>query len=168
MVLLSRYNQAAALLAGLDACRRRKLEAACRRIQKVQQEILRQGAVYLEHCGRVCKGLCCRNLNVAEIVSFYDFVLVLVSCPSLADLIAQRARAARKSHSADCVFLKDGRGPCLFPPDLKPERCVTSFCFHTGKIRRELSWLRRSFTRLVWLIWWYRLPGIFRGRRVEG
>jgi len=104
---------------------------------------------------------------VDEIVSFYDFILVLLLAPSLADLLARRVEAVQGLHNADCVFLKDGRGPCIFPEDLKPERCVASFCFGTSRIRRDLSRLRRSFTRLVLWVWWYRLLGFWAGRRVR-
>ncbi len=159
MVLISRFRRAAAFLEGLDASQRARVDSACLRIKKAQQAILLRGAAYLEHCGRVCRGLCCRNLKVDEIVSLYDFILVLASAPLSADLIAERARAAKGLQNADCVFLKDGSGPCLFPEDLKPERCIASFCFSTGLIRRELSCLRRSFTRLVVLVWWCRFQG---------
>ncbi len=167
MILMSRFSRAAAIVDGLEASQRRRLESACRRIQKAQQAVLLNGAVYLEYCGRVCRGLCCRNLRVDEIVSLYDFILVLASAPQMADLIAGCARAARGLHNADCVFLKDGRGPCLFPEDLKPERCIASFCFNTRLIRRELSCLRTSFTRLVLLVRWWSLLRLGRRCRVD-
>jgi len=50
--------------------------------------------------------------------------------------------------SANCVFLENGTGPCIFPPAAKPHKCIATFCGNTGPVRKELRALRSSFNKL--------------------
>jgi hypothetical protein len=50
--------------------------------------------------------------------------------------------------SADCLFLMEEKGPCLFHPSVKPERCIITFCEDTSPIRREIRSVRSAFSKL--------------------
>ena len=156
MVLAARFHKAEDILSKLDYSELLGLKKTCSQIQAAQRAILERGVSYMNHCAVVCRGLCCRNMKVMEIISLYDFILLLVMAPEFKYKIAKQVRLARVLHTADCVFLENGRGPCLFPVDLKPERCIASFCFETQLIRRDLIRLRTSFNRLIFSLRWYR------------
>jgi hypothetical protein len=34
--------------------------------------------------------------------------------------------------ASDCIFLSNGKGPCIFPPAVRPEVCITTFCNYSG------------------------------------
>jgi hypothetical protein len=55
--------------------------------------------------------------------------------------------------ASDCLFLKNGLGPCLFPEGLRPERCVTSFCRVEPSIEKEIGRVMGEFSRLVRFFW---------------
>ena len=51
-------------------------------------------------------------------------------------------------YSADCIFLQNGTGPCMFPEGVRPEVCVTTFCGNHRYVRKEISRLKRKFFKL--------------------
>jgi hypothetical protein len=40
-------------------------------------------------------------------------------------------------------------GPCLFPDDLRPERCIISFCRVEPSIEKEIGRVMGGFSRLI-------------------
>jgi hypothetical protein len=50
--------------------------------------------------------------------------------------------------TADCMFLKGGIGPCLFPDGVRPEKCVLSFCGDDAPIAANIRSVHRGFVRL--------------------
>lgn len=124
------------------------LKILCRRIRLAEQDLNRQAVPLLARCQETCQGLCCRNIILEEIITPCDLVFILVETDGLQDRIAAALRRVPTLYSAPCVFLSDGQGPCLFPADVRPEKCLTTFCADERPIRTELRNLRRAFGRL--------------------
>ncbi|MEJ2037857.1 MAG: hypothetical protein P8X55_02845 [Desulfosarcinaceae bacterium] len=76
-----------------------------------------------------------------------DLVFILVLDHSIYSRIL---RAARQEglYSADCLFLKDRVGPCMFQDTIKPERCIVTFCQDSQPLRSEIKAIRSGFSRL--------------------
>lgn len=91
--------------------------------------------------------MCCRNIHVSSIITRLDFVFIL--CLNRA-ILPQIQSAARQEDlfSADCIFLKDQVGPCMFEHNMKPERCVLSFCMDAHPLNNEIKAVRSGFNRL--------------------
>lgn len=97
-----------------------------------------------------------------EILGRDDFIYVLVRAPYLKSRMAACLADERPFFTADCCFLEGGTGPCMFPPGVRPEVCLTTFCGHTASIREEIRRLKRAFGKLAWFVRLRRLPGLRR------
>lgn len=102
----------------------------------------------MEQCAMQCRGICCRNIHLDAIIGRGDLVYSLALNPGLAPEIGASLENEPLLYSADCVFLKNGVGPCIFPDDLKPEVCLTTFCGDTTTVNREIRQLKTRFRRL--------------------
>jgi hypothetical protein len=132
----------------LDADERARLLEICEEIRHAQQALSDKAAPLLQACVDRCQGLCCRNLRLADIVTEWDLVYILALAPQLETAIA--ACLSRESFfPSDCIFLADGAGPCLFPDDLRPERCIISFCRVEPSIEKEIGRVMGGFSRLI-------------------
>jgi hypothetical protein len=132
----------------LDAGERTRLLEICEEIRQAQQALGKRAAPVLQDCVDRCQGLCCRNIRPADIVTEWDLVYILALAPQLEEAIA--ACLARESFFAsDCIFLANGTGPCLFPDDLRPERCIVSFCRVEPFIEKEIGQVMKGFSRLI-------------------
>ncbi len=145
-----RYNleKAAGMIHGLDAGEVKDFLGICRTIQLAEGALQEKAAPILLKCMKKCRGLCCRNIQPDNIITLWDFIYILALEP---DLKKQMARCIEKQSlfTADCIFLRDGKGPCLFPSDLRPERCIISFCSVEGTIGKEIGMVNTAFNRLV-------------------
>ncbi|BBO88437.1 hypothetical protein [Desulfosarcina ovata] len=148
MGLNYQFREARKKLDRLDADERRRLLAICQEICQAQAALTRQAAPILAQCMTGCQGLCCRNIHVADIITGWDLIYILALAPQL-----EPAMAACLAHEtffpADCLFLKNGVGPCLFPDHLRPERCVISFCRVEPSVEKEIAQVMRGFSRLI-------------------
>ena len=107
-----------------------------------------KAAPILQGCMANCQGLCCRNIHPADILTEWDLVYILAMAPQIED--AMVACLARESFfPADCIFLENGTGPCLFPDNLRPERCIISFCRVEATIEKEIGQVMAGFSRLI-------------------
>ena len=104
----------------------------------------------------MCKaqGLCCRNIDLDEIIQIWDFVYIFLSDGSLIEPAAERLKH-EGLFAADCLFLENGVGPCFFPESLRPEVCITAFCGDDWPVRLEVRKVQDGFARL---------SGFFAGR----
>jgi hypothetical protein len=47
-----------------------------------------------------------------------------------------------------CVFLLTGKGPCMFPPAVRPEVCITTFCTEVELVKQEIWKVKFLFMKL--------------------
>jgi hypothetical protein len=160
MSLAFKVQKADAIIQATGGDEWRRLREICTHIRRSETRLLAEAEPMMEQCIQHCKGLCCQNIYPDEIITFTDIVLVLALHPELKPAMSEAARHVSLFTSC-CVFLEGGKGPCMFPPDLRPERCLTTFCADETPIRREIRAVRRSFFRLHrFLIW--RRPRLFK------
>jgi hypothetical protein len=133
---------------GLDADERSRLLEICEEIQHAEQALSEKAAPLLQACVDRCQGLCCRNIRPADIVTQWDLVYILAMAPQLEPAIAA-GLSNENFFPSDCIFLADGVGPCLFPDDLRPERCIISFCRVEPSIEKEIGRVMGGFSRLI-------------------
>ena len=140
MSLKHDFKVARKTLALLEAGERESLMGICAEIHGAQQVLTEKAAPLLAQCMAGCSGLCCRNIRVADIITKWDLLYILAMQPALEERMAD-CLEQEGLFPANCLFLENGIGPCLFPDNLRPERCIISFC------RRLNRW------------WKKRLPG---------
>ncbi|GAB6908182.1 hypothetical protein DESC_370208 [Desulfosarcina cetonica] len=142
------FKEARRKIARLDGQERDRLLTICQAIQQAQAALSHQATPILARCMTRCQGLCCRNIRVADIVTVWDLVYILTLAPELEPTLA--ACLAREDFfPADCLFLQNGVGPCLFPEHIRPERCVISFCRVEPTVEKEIGQVMRGFSRLI-------------------
>ncbi|HSO18703.1 MAG TPA: hypothetical protein VLT88_04560 [Desulfosarcina sp.] len=142
------FQSAKKRIESLDEGERATLRAICRDIHRAQVALSEKAAPLLQRCMADCQGLCCRRIHPDDIITEWDLLLILAVVPqfeaAMADCIAREPIFA-----ADCIFLENGAGPCLFPDNLRPERCVISFCRVEPSIQAEIGRVMGGFSRLI-------------------
>jgi hypothetical protein len=151
MSLRYKFKKAGQVLARLRPNERVTLEHISGDIQRAESRLFEAAQVILDDCGRRCRGLCCRNIHIDDIMTLLDCVHILVTAPTIETQINE-ALTREGLHSADCIFLKDGIGPCIFPALSRPEKCIVSFCHGDGIVAAEIRHVRKTFNRLAWFI----------------
>ncbi|WP_319408288.1 hypothetical protein [uncultured Desulfosarcina sp.] len=147
MGLKHSFRAARKRIEGLDADERKTLLAICRDIQDAQETLTKKGVPLLANCS-ACQGLCCRNIHPADIITEWDLVYILAMAPAFED--AMTVCLTRESYfPSDCIFLENGTGPCLFPDNLRPERCIISFCRVEPSVEKEIGRVMGGFSRLI-------------------
>jgi len=124
------------------------LKGICEEIQKVQNNLLEEAKDVLKYCKDRCRGLCCRNIYPDEIITLEDFVYILTMESSMREEISECLKK-ETLFSSSCIFLKGGEGPCIFPSDLRPEKCITSFCGGDTTIKKEINMVGSKFSKLI-------------------
>jgi hypothetical protein len=132
----------------LDDGEHRRLRAICGEIFRSQEALNSKAAPILANCMANCQGLCCRNINVADIITRWDLIYILALAPQLQGDMAA-CLANEPFFPSDCLFLENGNGPCLFPDNLRPERCIISFCRVEPSVEREIGRVMAGFSRLI-------------------
>jgi hypothetical protein len=135
---------------------REKLAALCRRIRVAEQEMVEAAAASMENCYSGCRGLCCRNVELESIISSTDLVFLMAEAPEMRDTLFT-CLEHEVPHTADCVFLKDGKGPCILPIDVRPKVCLITFCADDSPIALEIREIERAFRRLWFFLLKYKL-----------
>lgn len=156
------YGHAAEDLRRWPSGSRPLLARLCRQIQDAERRLNSAAAVRLQGCLRECQGLCCRNLELEAVFGIPDFVYILGLEPFLHSAIADCLLAESSIFTSNCPFLEHGVGPCIFPPDLRPEVCITSFCRGDGALGAEIRRVKTGFWKLGLLLHFRRLPFIHR------
>ena len=124
------------------------VKGICEEIQRAQKKLLEEGKDLLKYCQVRCRGLCCRNIYPDDIITLADFVYILAMESSVRDEISECLKK-ETLFSSSCIFLKRGEGPCIFPSDLRPEKCITSFCGGDTTIKKEINMARSKFNKLI-------------------
>jgi hypothetical protein len=148
MLLNYRFKKAGQIIDNLSLEDSRRLRKICCGIQQAQDDLLTQAQSLMRRCLTACEGLCCRNVQLDQIISLYDFIYLLIIAPSLKAGISECLEKENPLYSSDCLFLKDGSGPCIFPPHVRPEICITTFCGDDTPIRAQINRLTRSHREL--------------------
>jgi hypothetical protein len=124
------------------------LEKICREIQAAEKNLLEAAREMMTRCYTACEGICCRNIHLDEILSLWDSIYLLALAPSVHETIAKCLEADGSLFSADCIFLENGIGPCIFPSTVRPEVCITSFCTDDDPVKKEILLVKRKFLKL--------------------
>ena len=161
MSLAYKYRKARAIIGRLNHDELEKLQTICESIQQAEKRLKDVAKDAFTYCYAQCQGLCCRNIQPDAILTLTDFVYALALNPALVDGIAQCLKN-ESLYTADCIFLADGEGPCLFSPSLMPETCIASFCSDHPKVNREVRNVRTRFRQLAWFIQWRAIKRFFK------
>jgi len=148
MGLKYKFNKAQKILNALDHLTLKNARRIGKEIQKAEEKLTLKGEKLFLKCKTECQGICCRNLHADDIISHYDFLFILVMNPKISVAISQCLERDTIIYASDCIFLKNGKGPCIFPPDLMPEICITAFCSYERSIQKEINFLKRKFMKL--------------------
>jgi hypothetical protein len=106
----------------------------------------------MDRCIAACQGLCCRNIQLEAIIGVWDLVYILTVAPAYRDRMAACLAKEVPLFAADCIFLANGVGPCIFPDTARAEVCLTTFCSSTDAIASEIRQVKRKFYKLGWFI----------------
>jgi hypothetical protein len=162
MSLRHSYRQAEKIVRHWPAETRPLLSHLCRRIQNAERKLNVAATQRLEGCLADCRGLCCRNLHLEAVFGIPDFVYILSLAPALDTTIAECLRHEAPLFTSNCLFLERGVGPCLFPPDVRPEVCITSFCRGDEGLKPEIRRVKLGFWKLGLFLHLRRVPGVQR------
>ena len=147
MELRKKIQRAQTIIHSFDGARRAKLLALCLEIQHAQAALNLAAEPFFEACIGRCKGLCCRNICINDVITQLDLIYILALHEEIAGQMEKCAQA-ETLFSADCLFLHNGTGPCIFSPDAKPERCIVTFCQDTRPIKAHIRTVRSTFSKL--------------------
>jgi hypothetical protein len=134
----------------------------CRQIQEAERRLNAAAAQRLKGCIEECRGLCCRNLQLDAVFGVPDFVYILAVEPSLEAAIERCLSTETPFFTSNCPFLENGVGPCLFPSDLRPEVCITSFCRGDELLKPQIRRVKICFWKLGVLVHARRLAFVHR------
>lgn len=162
MSLRHSHRQAAKIVRQWPSETRPLLTHLCRRIQEAEGELNAAAALRLKGCMENCQGLCCRNLQLDAVFGIPDFVYILTLAPALDAAIGECILHEDPLFTSNCLFLKRGVGPCLFPPDLRPEVCITSFCGGDEALKPEIRRVKMRFWKLGLFLRFRRVPRVQR------
>ena len=134
----------------------------CKNIQTAQKELLVAAEKSMSRCMDICKGMCCKNIYIDSIFSVWDFVFILNILPHMQDEIKKRLESQLFLYSADCPFLRDKHGPCLFPPSVKGQVCIVTFCGNDEYLKKPIKKVNHLFFRLSFLVWSWRIKNYLK------
>ncbi len=152
MSLSYRFREALKIIDSLNEKERFRIRTLCLKIRAAEKALTTAGADLLKGCGKTCHGLCCRNIAPDSLIDTMDFVYLLSLERRLKDAVSRCLVYENPFYTADCIFLKDRVGPCLFPPDLRPQVCITAFCGGDHVVRKEIARVKRAFVRLGFFV----------------
>jgi len=148
MSLQYKFKQATRLINDLCPEEHSSLKNICGQIQRAENELRVSAGDLLQRCYTVCEGLCCRNLDLDAVISREDFVYLLTAAGELRNIIAACLQNEVPFFTFDCIFLKNGTGPCIFPPDVRPLTCLTTFCDDETSVKKEITQVKKKFLKL--------------------
>jgi hypothetical protein len=140
------------ILARLGPDDKVRLGRICDAIQSAEAELLAKAGPAMARCIHACQGLCCRNIQLEAIIGVWDLVYILTVAGEYRDRLAACLEKEIPFYAADCVFLVDGKGPCMLPATARAEVCLTTFCSRTEEIEREIRHVKRKFYKLGWFL----------------
>ncbi len=160
MSLAYQFKKANRIIQSLDWAERTTLNRICSDIREAEIDLGNAAEQLMTACHTGCKGICCRNIDLDAIIGLSDFVYILAIRPDLAEQMADCLEKESRLFTADCIFLENGTGPCIFPEDVRPQTCLITFCDEDAPIGRHIARVKRAFFGLscfVSLRWLRRL-----------
>lgn len=142
------FRKAGRTIDGLTPSDFADLSRRCREIHAAEENLLEAGRSAFGRCENRCEGLCCRNVALDEIIGFADFVYILTIAEHLRESITICLERENRLFAADCIFLLNGKGPCLFPSSVRPEVCITTFCTNIVSVNAEIGRIKFLFMKL--------------------
>ncbi|RPH48746.1 MAG: hypothetical protein EHM85_16165 [Desulfobacteraceae bacterium] len=124
------------------------LKRHCRKIQEAEEKLFAVGRSAFRNCYTGCSGLCCRNVAIDEIIGFPDFIYILTLAGHLRETMTICLEKENRLFASDCIFLLNGKGPCIFPPAVRPEVCITTFCANAIPVNMEVRHVKYLFFKL--------------------
>ena len=167
MSLQYKFKQATRFINDLCPEEHSSLNSICREIRKVENNLRISADDLLQRCYTVCEGLCCRNLDLDAVISKEDFVYLLTAAGQPRNIIAACLQNEVPFFTFDCIFLKNGIGPCIFPPDVRPSTCLTTFCDDETSVKKEIAQVRKKFLKLHWFIIFRRIRPVKKFLRID-
>lgn len=137
------------------------IEKQCRSIQIAEEQLQAAGRSVFFRCYSGCEGLCCRNLDIDAVIGFSDFIYLLTVESKLKENISTCLENENRFFASDCVFLINGKGPCIFPPTSRPEVCITTFCTDVEPIKQEIRSVKSKFMKLNFYLHFLQLKTFF-------
>ncbi|NOX33941.1 MAG: hypothetical protein GXP56_09425 [Deltaproteobacteria bacterium] len=136
------------------------VKALCCKIKTAQGELLQAAEKNMLKCIQICKGMCCKNLDIDSIFSQWDFIFILSLLPHLQDDMEKRLESHLFLFYADCPFLKDKDGPCMFPSGVKAQICIITFCGDDKFLKKSIKKVNYLFFKLSLLVFFLRMKSI--------
>jgi len=124
------------------------IEKQCRSIQIAEEQLQAAGSTAFLRCYNGCEGLCCRNLEIDAVIGFSDFIYLLTVERQLQESISTCLENENRIFASDCIFLLNGKGPCIFPPTSRPEVCITTFCTDVEPVKQAIRCVKSQFMKL--------------------
>lgn len=146
------FKQAQKLLSELSSEDTERIQKVCDIIQEAENRLGYAARENLNRCYNACEGICCKNVDIQAVISHWDFVYLLAANPSLEKIIEPCLENENRFYPADCIFLANGTGPCIFPGNLRPEVCITAFCTETPQLSGEIRQVKSAFRRLTRIV----------------
>lgn len=138
------------------------IEKQCRSIRLAEEQLQAAGRSAFLRCYSGCEGLCCRNLELDAVIGFSDFIYLLTVEGQLKESISTCLENEKRFFAGDCVFLINGKGPCIFPPTSRPEVCITTFCTETETLKHEIWRVKSQFMKLNFYLLFLQFKTLFR------
>ena len=142
------FRKAYKTIGGLSFSDLADLNRRCLEIQAAEDQLLEAGRNAFGRCENGCEGLWCKNVAIDEIIGFADFIYVLTLAEHLRESITLCLERENRLFAADCIFLLNGKGPCIFPPAVRPEVCITTFCANVVSVKREVRHVKALLMKL--------------------
>jgi hypothetical protein len=161
-MLTYQFQKAQRILAALPPGDRERVRGICEDIRTAEDGLLAAAGEKMHRCTTICRGLCCRNVQLDAVIGLWDFVYLLALNGAIAEQIAACLLKESPFFSSDCIFLENGVGPCIFPPNVRPEICITAFCTDDTPVKREIDCVKREYLRLIRFVRLSRLKTWFR------
>jgi len=143
------------------------IEKQCRSIRIAEEQLQTAGKSAFLRCYSGCEGLCCRNLEIDAVIGFSDFIYLLTVESQLKENISTCLENENWFFASDCVFLINGKGPCIFPPTARPEVCITTFCTDVEPIKKEIQSVKSKFIKLNFYLHFLQLKTFFQAFRQQ-
>ncbi len=154
------FRKAEKIIGGMDRDDCNTLREICGKIREAENRLAVKANEELTKCAENCGGICCRNIQLQDIIDFYDFLYILTVENALKKDIPSCLKN-ESIYSSDCIFLENGVGPCIFPQNARPRVCIMTFCGNDAPIKKEIAAVGLGFRRLCRFLL-FRRPRMFK------
>jgi hypothetical protein len=147
MALRLKFSKSRKILTGLSLGEQKAIGRICEDIREAERTLVSESSPLLSRCLDTCQGLCCRNLDLDSVINLYDLIYIQTVEPGLKKTMLN-CLEGESLFTQNCIFLKNEKGPCIFPFDCRPEKCLTTFCVDDRLVGSQIRSLAQGFVRL--------------------